>query len=350
MRKLVTIAALCLAMIAVVAAGTLWWRESQRTDLERALALVPSDTERVSWTDWSQVRDELDVELDAGSSANAVSDFLDRGYEADLTSTSALVQSAGLLQTAFGFSPATVAWELFSQSPRGAVVTLGLADDADLDALERRFVDLGYTRPSSPTGVWLGGPDLLGSIGSGLTPELQYLAVDADRHLLLTSDTAEYLTIALAAAAAGDRAPEELRTVAAAAGEPLSGSLYSGAYTCSALAMSQADQADQAVADQLLKAAGKVNAVTGLAMTVQPGLDVRVVMSFENDDQARINADSRAALVSGPAPGQGGDFTDRFEVGQVVADGSLVTMDLQPREGQYVLSDLSSGPVLFATC
>ena len=28
----------------------------------------------------------------------------------------------------------------------------------------------------------------------------------------------------------------------------------------------------------------------------------------------------------------------------------LITLDLRPREGAYVLSDLTSGPVLFATC
>ena len=50
-------------------------------------------------------------------------------------------------------------------------------------------------------------------------------------------------------------------------------------------------------------------------MSAQPGGDVRVVLAFEDDDQARTNADSRAVLARGPAPGQGGDFADRFRVG-----------------------------------
>jgi hypothetical protein len=73
-------------------------------------------------------------------------------------------------------------------------------------------------------------------------------------------------------------------------------------------------------------------------------------MQFANDDQARTNADSRAILAVGPAVGQGGDFADRFTLRSARADGSLVTLELWPAEGQYVLSDLSSGPVLFATC
>ncbi|MFC6342457.1 hypothetical protein ACFP8W_10755, partial [Nocardioides hankookensis] len=62
------------------------------------------------------------------------------------------------------------------------------------------------------------------------------------------------------------------------------------------------------------------------------------------------NAASRAVLAAGPAPGQGGDFSDRFSVASASAEGDLVTLDLVPRSGEYVFSDLASGPVLFATC
>ena len=56
------------------------------------------------------------------------------------------------------------------------------------------------------------------------------------------------------------------------------------------------------------------------------------------------------AFAAGPAPGQGGDFSDRFAVDEVTAEGTLVRMVLDPEPGAFVLSDLSSGPVLFATC
>jgi hypothetical protein len=114
--------------------------------------------------------------------------------------------------------------------------------------------------------------------------------------------------------------------------------------------MGNADASDQEQATELLRAAGKVNPITGFAMSVQPDRDVRVVLSFETDDQARTNADTRVALAEGPAVGQGGDFQDRFSVGSVTAEGRHVLMDLEPAEGAYVLSDLSTGPVLFATC
>ncbi len=114
--------------------------------------------------------------------------------------------------------------------------------------------------------------------------------------------------------------------------------------------MAQADPDDQDAADQLVERAGGVNPMTGFAMAVEPDRQVVVAMAFETDEQARRNADSRAELASGPAPGQGGDFADRFTLGPVTADGSVVRMELLPVDGSPVLSDLSTGPVLFATC
>ena len=115
--------------------------------------------------------------------------------------------------------------------------------------------------------------------------------------------------------------------------------------------MAQADEDDQSAADQLrrhgrrrgpddrLRHGGRADDGT-----------VRVAMAFEDDDKARRNADSRAKLAAGPAPGQGGDFAERFDLGPVTADGRVVTMELDPVEDSPVLSDLSTGPVLFATC
>ena len=81
-----------------------------------------------------------------------------------------------------------------------------------------------------------------------------------------------------------------------------------------------------------------------------PGGDVRVALEVEDADDAGTETDARARLAAGPAPGQGGDFSERFDVSRARADGRVVTLDLRPVDGAYVLSDLSSGPVLFATC
>lgn len=347
MRKRLVIAGICVLAVAIVAGGLLWWRESQRTDLQKATAMAPADSARLSWTDWAGVRRKLGVHLSADSSAAQVQHFLDKAFDRDLSSTSALGQSAETLQQQFGFSPASAQWELFSQSTKGAVVFIQMPDSTDFDGLETRLAGLGYTRPSDSTGVWRGG-EVLPTISSDLTPELQYISFDADRHLVITSDNANYLK-SVVDGSTGD-GPDGLDPVVDASGEPLSASIYNGNYTCSALAMSHADTSEQEQGAELVRAAGKVNPISAFAMSAQPNGHVRVAMGFENDDQARTNADSRAKLASGAAPGQGGDFSDRFHLGPVKADGSVVTMDLTPVPGAYVLSDLGSGPLLFATC
>lgn len=351
-KRLVTIGALAIVVVVVAAAvviGLRWWRDSQRTDLQRAFAMAPGSAERFSWTDWAGVRAELDADLDSRSSAQDLTAFLDAGFEADLTSTSAMGGSAATLQTEYGFSPATVDWELFSQGAEGAQVLLGMPESADFEALADTLRELGYAEPETDDGVWTGGDDLLAGIG-GINPEFGYVALDAEAGVIRAGDGQAYLERAGDDVLGEDLSSEALDDVVGDTGAPLSAAVYTGDRACAALAMNQADERDQDEAAQLVEAAGEVNPLTAFAMSVQPDLDVRVTMAFETDEQARENADSRARLASGPAPGQGGDFADRFELGPVTAEGRVVRMDLVPVEGAYVLSDLSTGPLVFATC
>lgn len=349
--SVVALAALAVVLVTAAAIGVHRWREPDRTELERATAYAPSDAQRLSWTDWAAVRDALGVDLDASSSSAAVRDFLDAGFDRDLTSTSALVDSAPTLQARLGFSPATAQWELFSQSEQGAVIVVRMPDDADLGTVADDLARAGYRRPAAdPTGggVWSGAAGLAPDVGD-LSPELQYVALLPDDHLVVTGDDPGYLAASIAGLGDGSLSAG-MQQVVAASGAALSAAVYDGPYACSALAMGQADRSDQAAADRLVTAAGEVSPMTGFAMSAQPGGDVRVALGFETDDQARTNADTRSVLASGPAPGQGGDFADRFHLGSAVADGDVVTLDLEPVPGAYVLSDLSTGPVLFATC
>jgi hypothetical protein len=322
----------------------------EQTEFQRAVAAAPAGTERLSWTDWGAVRREVRADVGAGSSVRQVREFLDKAYDADLTSTSALVQSAPVLQDAFGFSPASAEWELFSQSPDGAVITLRLPDDADYDALGDRLQSMGYRRPDSETGVWAGGPDVLSGISADLTPELGYLALLPDDHLLLASDEAGYLETAVAAAKDDFPRVEGMDAVVDAVGEPLAAATYSGDYACGALAMAHADAEDQSQAAELIASAGTVDPYLAFSMAAEPDGGVRVAMEFADGDQARTNADTRSVLAGGPAVGQGGSFADRFSVRAARADGATVVLDLRPVRGQSVLGDLSTGPLLFATC
>lgn len=334
-------------VVIVLAAGAVrWWVDGRGSELEQATQLVPAGSQRLTWTDWRAIRGELGADVDADSSADEVLAFLDEGFERDLTSTSALLGSAEVLQERYGFSPASIDTELLAQSDEGAVLVLDVSESVDLADVAGRLADLGYTEDGD---LWRGGVDVLAGIEGTPTPELAFLSLDEEGGRILASDTGGYLEQVLDVAA-GDADGFELSDVVGATGDPLSASIYTGDYVCGQLSMNLADEDDQAQAAELIEQAGEVNPMTGFSLSTQPDGTLRVVMSFESDDQARTNADTRSVLARGPAPGQGGDFADRFAVDEVTADGMLVTMALDPVEGEYVQSDLSSGPVLFATC
>jgi hypothetical protein len=340
-------AVVALVAVLVALAGVLAWRLlTPQTELTRALALAPADTSRAAWTDWAAVRRELGADVDAGSSAEEVDAFLTEAFDRDLSSMSALGTSAGVMQEQLGLSPATLAWELLAQSPDGAVEVMGVGDDTDFDDLAGRLADLGWTEPEDADGVWVGGPDVLTGVGPGLTPELQHVALLEDEQVVIASDQAAYLEQVLDD---GDGA-EELADLAGGLEEPVAAAVYDGAYACEQLAMSQADDVARAEGDQLVAAAGGVHPLAGFAMALLPDGDLRALLRVEDADDAEGDAEARAQLAAGPAPGQGGDFSDRFTVERAGSEGRDVVLDLRPAEGAYVLSDLTSGPVLFASC
>lgn len=340
------------AVLAVVLAGlvVVWLvRDGERTRLERAMELAPTSTQRYSWTDWSAVRAAVDSDVGTGSSAEEVRTFLLAAYDRGLSATTALDDSGPAMQDTLGFSPASLDWELFAQGEEGAVVAMGLPEGYDVDALRERLRDLGYAEPEEADGVWDGGTDLVSRLGDGsLTPELAALQVDEDAHVLYASGQAAYLR-QRGEEARGER-EDALATAAGGLGDPLGALLLGGDQACTELAMSEADDADKVRAADLVDEAGGVHPLTAFSIATEPGGAVRVALTFEQEDQARADADSRSRLAAGPAPGQGGAFPDRFRLGKVTAEGTLLTMALEPVEDWPVLSDLSDGPLLFATC
>lgn len=354
LRKTLVIAATTVAVL--VAGGVVGSRligGGEDTDLQSALTRSPVEAQRFSFTDWAGVRTEMGLDFDSPTPED-IAGFLNAGFDADLISNTALVESADQLQAEYGLSPASIEWELFSQDSIGATVMVKLPESFDFEVLGRNLTRLDYERPTDVGGdgedaLWVGNADQIARIG-GLTPILTNIGLVPDEGLLVASDQPATAVRAIKAARTTRELPEAVADVAAAAGNALSASVYTGTYACEALAMAGADPTDQDAGAQLLRQAGKVNPMTAFSISAQRGEGVRIAMGFENDDQAQTNATTRSALVRGPAPGQGGAFTDRFSVDEVSAEGRVVTMDLTPEPNSFVLSDLSNGPVLFATC
>ena len=56
MRKWWAAAGAAVVVLALGAAGVVWWLGSRGTELERAVTMAPAGSQRLSWTDWSAVR------------------------------------------------------------------------------------------------------------------------------------------------------------------------------------------------------------------------------------------------------------------------------------------------------
>ena len=342
-------------LLLVVVAGAVGWRLLDRpTDYERALGYLPASTMRATFTDWAEVRSAArGGSLDAGSTPGAVSEFLGRAFDRDLTSGSALADATYPLMDKYGFSPLDATWEVFGQSEQGQVVVLAMEESVDLGGIEQRLRSLGYDAPAEGIGeggTWEGSSDLVAGIDPGLTPVQQNFAVLPDERLVLMSDSPTSVSTA-AGVIKGESPGLEASDLVEAAGEPVTATLWASDFACQDLAMSAADLEDQRVADQLVQDAGGVSPLTGLVMAQQADRTIRVGMLFETEEQASENLQPRVDLAAGDAPGQGGTFAERFEVTSGEASGRSVVLELAPADGaDFVFSDITTGPVLFVTC
>ena len=352
--RLLLVAVLALVLVAgALVVGSWLWGRTHRTPLEQALASVPAATKRVSFTDWAMVRERLGSKVSADSSRRDVDDFMGKVYDTDFGAASSIDESAGALQEKFGFSPATAAWEAYAQSRAGATMVLDLPD-ADFGELADNLRSLGFRKPAEDDGVWNGGVDLVASIDPTITPELQYVALLEDQHLVVTSDTKSYAEKA-AAVGAGDGdsvdSVDGVGDLVDGLGDVANAMIWTGDFACEDLAMSQADTQDQQQADELISQAGGVSPLDGLAMGMSRDRALHVVAAFEDSTRARHDLRPRAKLAVGEAVGRAGSFSDDFRLTSSKAVGRTVRLVLQPRNpDDYVLSDVYDGPVIFASC
>ena len=173
---------------------------------------------------------------------------------------------------------------------------------ADFDTLAENLRTLGYRKPSEATGVWRGGIDLVSRIDPTISPELQYVVLLADQHLVVYSDTSSYAAVA-GKAARGDAASigPTVWELTGALGSPANAMIWAKDFACEDLAMSSADDDAQAEADTAVREAGGVSTLTGLAMAMDPDRSLHVVEQPAQADQATENLRPRARLAVGQA-------------------------------------------------
>jgi hypothetical protein len=354
-KRWAVIGIVVVVLAGLVVGGRVLWNRTHRTDLQRALSMVPSSSERIGFTDWAAVRARLGIKAGQDPSEALVKKLISKAYDSDLSAASSIDDSAVALQLNYSFSPATISWEAYAQSPEGAAMVVQLPSDASMGRIADNLRSIGYKAPSTATGVWRGGIDLVASIDPTITPELQYVVLLADQHVLVSSDTSSYAALAAKVAAGDGDSSASVSSVADMAkriDEPAAAMVWTRDFACSDLAMSQADADSQRQASQLIATAGKVSALSGLVMSMAPDRTLTVGEEFDSSGQAAENLKARARLAVGASVGRGdGSFADDFKLTVARSAGSTVLLDLKPKtKSGFVLSDLYDGPVLFATC
>ena len=117
-RRSVVVAVGAALVLASWSAGRCVARTHRATEFAHAVGLAPAGTERISWTDWAASRAGSDVDARVG--VDALDRFLDEAYDPDLSSASALVQSAPVLQEQLRLLPGQPSTGSSSPSPRRA--------------------------------------------------------------------------------------------------------------------------------------------------------------------------------------------------------------------------------------
>ena len=107
----------------------------------------------------------------------------------------------------------------------------------------------------------------------------------------------------------------------------------------------------RALTTRLVLTAVALVAVVGVLVGMAATLAMRGYLYDKKDGEVR-DVLARATLAVGPAVGRGSDtFATGFKLTGSRTKGSSVVLTLRPRDsGEFVLSALYDGPVIFATC
>jgi hypothetical protein len=352
-NKRIAVAVSLLAVSAV--AGVIGWTVLRPDPwYVDAVGTLPEETARATFTDWVRVGEQVDApKVGAELSPEKLDALLVDAYDRGLLELSAVHDSSQALLELYDFTPFDLQWEIYGQSETGAVDVLKFSDHVDLTAFDDRLRDLGYEAPTSERAAWYGDPEVLAGLSADLTPIQQGIVILPEEHLVLMSANPDYAARS-AKVISGDapslRDVDGVEDLASAPLAPVTAILWARDFACQDLAMSQADGTDQQLADELVEEAGGVDPLAGLMMAQEADGAFLVSMRFESDDQAANNLASRQSLARGDAPGQGGSFPERFAVDRAEVDGRMLELLFDPVDDRSLMTDISSGPVLFATC
>jgi hypothetical protein len=114
-RRVVVVSVVIAVVVVLAGGGLLAWRAASRTPYEQAVAWMPAETLRATYTDWAAVRGWLMAPTRRG----VVDPRRGQLPHAPTTRTCVCVRGGRrtyAMNEQYGFSPVDAAWEMYGQS------------------------------------------------------------------------------------------------------------------------------------------------------------------------------------------------------------------------------------------
>ncbi len=341
-----------LLVIGAALAGGYWVSTragDPRSSLTAALDTLPSDVLVAGFTDWSNIRRQLD--LGDASTASARAALNDDASLRDLSTRSIVSRSVEEMHQTFGWSAADLDWDVYGQAGDGAAMVAHFDDSVSLDAVRSTLRKLKYTEDD---GVW----SLTSStpITGELATTLAAIAIIPGERLVVAADRSTY---ALTVKQVIDRKQPSMLSVRAASqvADALVGSdsalVEKGSLACKDTSLSKLSADVQAQAGAAVARAGDLAAIRfagrGLVDVSKNKQRVSFVMGFDSPSEAAAQLTTRTSLARGPFIGGSGRIEDSLQLTSSRVDGA--TMALRFAHDPVTASYMGGvGPLLFASC
>ncbi|MET1038955.1 MAG: hypothetical protein ABW075_11815 [Aeromicrobium sp.] len=321
-----------------------------RSSLTSALAALPADTLVAGFTDWAAVRERVGV--GAVSSAPVREALADAASLRDLTTRSVLGGVIADMHEAYGWSAADLEWESYGQASSGAAMVARFTDAVEIDEIEDRLGELGYTRDGD---VWTIDEAGSTTVGPRLAQTLGHLAFVPGRRLVVAADRPGFVPAVLAAvrgSAPSALSVRPLADIAAALAGSDTALLQAPGFGCRATSLADLGPDVQAQAGAALARAGDLvtPAFTGRGLVDGArSQSIRFVSAFGSPAEAADQLRVREALATGPFIGRTGRVEDTLDLADASTSGSVISLRfrLDPDRGAFMSGE---GPVLFASC
>lgn len=343
-------------LVVLALACTAGWAVDDRSDadprapLATALDVLPAATLVAGFTDWSAIRQRLD--LGRASSAADRARLGEDGALRDLTTRSVLGESIQGMHTLYGWSAADLEWESYGQAPGGAALVARLTSRISFDDVQKRLRTLGYAREGR---VWRLGDEGRSRVGPEIASSLATMTLVPEERLVVATSSKAYVPVVLATIE-GDRASMLSRRPVSDLAVELTGSdsvLVQGREE--ACRSTVVGDGDPDVADQAAAAVARAGTLTSPRYTGRGLIDgprsqvIRFVASFGSPGEAADQLRARQALATGPFIGRSGRIEDSLDLVSADVRGATTTLqfDLDPDRGAFMSGE---GPLLFAAC